>query len=62
MRNALQLGATAEEVMEMLEITSLMGIDGVTTGLGQLMEEASTNLAEPTGGVEATTPLPKAAR
>jgi alkylhydroperoxidase/carboxymuconolactone decarboxylase family protein YurZ len=45
MRNALQLGATAEEVMEMLEITSLMGIDGVTTGLGQLMEEANTTLA-----------------
>ena len=29
MRNALQLGATPEEVLEMLEITSLMGIDGV---------------------------------
>lgn len=38
MRNALQLGATADEIMEMLEITSLMGIDGVTAGVGQLME------------------------
>lgn len=30
MRNALRLGATPDEIMEMLEITSLMGIHGVT--------------------------------
>ncbi|PGH08302.1 hypothetical protein AJ80_07898 [Polytolypa hystricis UAMH7299] len=39
MRNALRLGATPDEVMEMLEITCLMGIHGVTTGAGVLMEE-----------------------
>lgn len=30
MRNALKLGATPGEIVEMLEITSLMGIHGVT--------------------------------
>ncbi|KAE8331447.1 carboxymuconolactone decarboxylase [Aspergillus sergii] len=42
MRNALNLGATVEELMEMLEITSLMGIDGVTTGLGLLRESTGS--------------------
>jgi alkylhydroperoxidase/carboxymuconolactone decarboxylase family protein YurZ len=41
MRNALQLGATPEELMEMLEIASLIGIDGVTAAAGQLMVEMS---------------------
>ncbi|KAL4860757.1 AhpD-like protein [Aspergillus spectabilis] len=39
MRNALRLGATPDEIMEMLEITSLMGMDGVTTGAGTLLRE-----------------------
>ncbi|KAJ5924900.1 hypothetical protein N7454_007539 [Penicillium verhagenii] len=39
MRNALRLGATPGEVMEMLEITSLMGIDGVTMGAAFLVED-----------------------
>lgn len=38
MRNALKLGASPDEIMEMLEITSLMGIDGVTAGVGQLTD------------------------
>ncbi|KAF9886576.1 hypothetical protein FE257_011348 [Aspergillus nanangensis] len=40
MRNALRLGATPNEIMEMLEITSLMGMDGVTAGAGVLLAEA----------------------
>ena len=39
MRNALKLGATPAEVMEMLEITSLMGVDGVTASAAVLAEE-----------------------
>ncbi|OGE54877.1 hypothetical protein PENARI_c005G02786 [Penicillium arizonense] len=39
MRNALRLGATPDEIMEMLEITSLMGIDGVTAGARLLVEQ-----------------------
>ncbi|KAL2823626.1 carboxymuconolactone decarboxylase [Aspergillus cavernicola] len=39
MRNALRLGATPNEVMEMLEITSLMGIDGVTVASRLLLEQ-----------------------
>ncbi|KAL3474455.1 carboxymuconolactone decarboxylase [Aspergillus californicus] len=39
MQNALRLGATPNEVMEMLEITSLMGIDGVTVATRLLLEQ-----------------------
>ncbi|KAL4939235.1 hypothetical protein BDV06DRAFT_231149 [Aspergillus oleicola] len=39
MRNALRLGATPNEIMEMLEITSLMGIDGVTVGSRLLLDQ-----------------------
>jgi alkylhydroperoxidase/carboxymuconolactone decarboxylase family protein YurZ len=42
MRNALKLGATPDEIMEMLEITSLMGIDGVTSAAPILAAAAST--------------------
>lgn len=42
MRNALQLGATPGEIMEMLEITSLMGIHGVTVSASVLLDEIST--------------------
>ncbi|KAF2494385.1 carboxymuconolactone decarboxylase [Lophium mytilinum] len=41
MRNALKLGATPDEIMEMLEITSLMGIDGVTSAAPILAAAAS---------------------
>lgn len=34
MRNAMALGATPEEIMEALEITSLAGMNGVTTSMG----------------------------
>jgi alkylhydroperoxidase/carboxymuconolactone decarboxylase family protein YurZ len=39
MQNALRLGATVDEVIEMLEITSLMGIHGVTHSAPLLIEE-----------------------
>lgn len=39
MRNALKLGATPDEIMEMLEITSLMGIHGVTTSAALLVSQ-----------------------
>jgi len=41
MRNALQLGATPEEILEMLEITSLIGIDGVSHSAPYLLEQLS---------------------
>ncbi|KAG9571395.1 hypothetical protein KCU71_g205, partial [Aureobasidium melanogenum] len=46
MRNALKLGATPEEIIEMLEITSLMGIDGVTHSAPALTQQ----LAKQQGG------------
>jgi len=39
MRNALRLGATPGEIMEMLEITSLMGIHGVQVAAPLLLEQ-----------------------
>jgi alkylhydroperoxidase/carboxymuconolactone decarboxylase family protein YurZ len=39
MQNALRLGATPDEIIEMLEITSLMGIDGVTHSAPLLLQE-----------------------
>jgi alkylhydroperoxidase/carboxymuconolactone decarboxylase family protein YurZ len=38
-RNALTLGATAEELMEVLELTSTLGIHACNTGVPILMEE-----------------------
>ncbi|GAB7356251.1 hypothetical protein MBLNU459_g7065t1 [Dothideomycetes sp. NU459] len=46
MRNALRLGATPAEIMEMLEITSLMGIHGVTLAASVLLDESSTDLKD----------------
>lgn len=46
MRNALKLGATPDEVMEMLEITSLMGIDGVTHAAPLLLEQITSRQSE----------------
>jgi alkylhydroperoxidase/carboxymuconolactone decarboxylase family protein YurZ len=43
MRNALKLGATPDELMEMLEITSLVGIDGVTTGALEVKAGSTTD-------------------
>ncbi|MCJ1302887.1 hypothetical protein MMC08_005692 [Hypocenomyce scalaris] len=43
MRNALKLGATPDELMEMLEITSLMGIDGVTASAAVLAGEVEAS-------------------
>lgn len=40
MRNALKLGATPIEIVEMLEITSLMGIHGVSSSAPLLLELA----------------------
>ena len=39
MRNALKEGTTPDELMEMLEITSLMSIDGVTASAAVLTEK-----------------------
>jgi alkylhydroperoxidase/carboxymuconolactone decarboxylase family protein YurZ len=38
-RNAIALGATAEEIMEVLELTSTLGIHACNTGVPILMEE-----------------------
>ncbi|KAK4938703.1 hypothetical protein LTR10_020886 [Elasticomyces elasticus] len=38
MRNALNLGASAEEVIQMLELTSLLGMHGVTTSTPLLFQ------------------------
>jgi len=43
MRNALRLGATPGEVMEMLEITSLMGIHGVSVASSILAQLLPSN-------------------
>jgi alkylhydroperoxidase/carboxymuconolactone decarboxylase family protein YurZ len=42
MRNALRLGATPDEIMEMLEIISLMGVHGVTASAPILLEQQAT--------------------
>lgn len=39
MQNALRLGATADQIMEVLEIASLLGIHGVTQSMPILKEE-----------------------
>jgi alkylhydroperoxidase/carboxymuconolactone decarboxylase family protein YurZ len=38
-RNALELGATKEEILEVLELISVLGIHSVTMGLPLLIEE-----------------------
>jgi alkylhydroperoxidase/carboxymuconolactone decarboxylase family protein YurZ len=39
-RNALRHGATVAEIMEVLELTSVLGIHTVTEGVPILLEEA----------------------
>jgi alkylhydroperoxidase/carboxymuconolactone decarboxylase family protein YurZ len=39
MRNALQAGATKEELLEVIQLTSIMGIHSMTMGVPILMEE-----------------------
>lgn len=41
MRNALKLGATPDEIIQMLEITSLMGIHGVSHSAPVLLQQLS---------------------
>lgn len=41
-RNALKYGATKEEIMEVLELTSVLGIHTCTLGVPVLMEELAT--------------------
>jgi alkylhydroperoxidase/carboxymuconolactone decarboxylase family protein YurZ len=41
MQNALQLGATPEQVMEMLEIVSVIGIHAVMEAAPVLLEEVA---------------------
>jgi alkylhydroperoxidase/carboxymuconolactone decarboxylase family protein YurZ len=51
-RNALGYGATAEEVMEVLELTSVLGIHTCTMGVPVLMEElAAAGAPVPDGGL-----------
>lgn len=45
-RNALQLGATGDEIMEVLELTSVLGIHTINIGVPLLLEQA----AESNGG------------
>ena len=39
MRNALQAGATKEELLEVIQLTSIIGIHSMTMGVPILMEE-----------------------
>ena len=39
MRNALQAGATKEELLEVIQLTYIMGIHSMTMGVPILMEE-----------------------
>jgi|TARA_Y200000002_G_C22273339_1_gene493093 alkylhydroperoxidase/carboxymuconolactone decarboxylase family protein YurZ len=39
MQNALEAGATKEEILEVIQLTSIMGIHSMTMGLPILMEE-----------------------
>lgn len=39
MKNALKYGATKEEIMEVLELTSVLGIHTLTLGVPILVEE-----------------------
>lgn len=50
LRNALRRGATKEEVMETLELASVLGIHSITTGLPILVEEYSKARGGEPGG------------
>lgn len=49
-RNALQHGATAAEIMEVLELTSVLGIHTCTVGVPILLEEHGRSSSEADGG------------
>ncbi|TVY13626.1 hypothetical protein LARI1_G008104 [Lachnellula arida] len=49
MRNALKLGATPGEIMEMLELTMLMGIDGVVVASPLLLNQLELEETRPNG-------------
>ena len=49
MRNAVRHGATAEEIMEVLEIASVIGIHTATTAAPVLAEEAAARQAATPG-------------
>jgi alkylhydroperoxidase/carboxymuconolactone decarboxylase family protein YurZ len=40
-QNALRLGATVAEIMEVLQLTSVLGIHTITEGVPVLLEEAN---------------------
>jgi alkylhydroperoxidase/carboxymuconolactone decarboxylase family protein YurZ len=46
MQNALRYGATAEEIMEVLELTSVLGIHTCTVGVDILLEEWNKHQAQ----------------
>jgi len=59
MRNALKLGASPGEVMEMLELTMLMGIDGVVAAAPLLLEQLElADRAKSGAGVKAFPEIP----
>lgn len=51
-RNALRYGATKEEIMEVLECTSVLGIHTCTLGVPVLMEELEAHQKASNGQVE----------
>lgn len=50
LRNALTLGATVDEIMEVLDIVSVLGIHAATTGVPILAEELQRPADSPTAG------------
>ena len=46
MRNALEANATKEEILEVIQLTSIMGIHSMTMGVPILMEEIKKNLSQ----------------
>lgn len=57
MRNALQLGVTPEEILEMLELVSFIGMNGVVNGASILAQESK--LAGENGTTEQVSTLKK---
>ena len=48
-RNALRYGATKEEIMEVLELVSVLGIHACTLGVPVLLEEVAAHEAAAAG-------------
>ena len=46
MRNALKLGATPEEVLEVIQLTTLLGVHSCNLAIPILMEEVASNSKE----------------